>query len=83
MRGEVPWYAKPKHPKIDVPVGVTSSEGKTNITLGNILDSKDDDGSFAWMAYGISRAAWQTGKGEKLSEDFAKAYPGERPIDTA
>lgn len=76
-------YARSKnvtlaHPKIDVPVGLTSSEGKTNITLGNILGGKDDDGSFAWMAYGISRAAWQTGKGEKLSEDFAKAHPGEK-----
>jgi len=76
-------YAKVKnislaHPKIDVPVSLTSGEGKTNITLGNILDGKDDDGSFAWMAYGISRAAWQTGKGEKVSEDFAKAYPSEK-----
>ncbi|HLM61639.1 MAG TPA: hypothetical protein VK308_12610 [Pyrinomonadaceae bacterium] len=28
--------------------------------------------------YGISRALWQTDKEGKLSDKFAKAYPGER-----
>lgn len=76
-------YAKAKniglaHAKIKVPVDFESEEGKTNITLGNLLGGKEDDGSFAWMAYGISRATWQTGKDGKLSDDFVKAYPTEK-----
>ena len=65
------------HPKIDVPVNVSSSEnGNTSMTLG--MGEKTDDGAFAWTAYGLSRAAWQTGKDGKLSKDFSKAYPDEK-----
>ena len=67
------------HPKIVVPVEFSSSgEGNTKITLGNMMGGKDDDGSFAWTMYGISRAIWQTDKTGKLSEKFAAAYPSER-----
>ena len=65
------------HPKIDIPVDVSTSEnGNTNITLG--IGGKDDDGSSAWMMYGISRAVWKAGKDGKLSEQFSKAYPNEK-----
>jgi len=65
------------HPKIDIPVNVSSSEkGTTNITLG--MGDKTDDSSFAWTTYGLSRAAWQIGKDGKLSKDFSKAYPNEK-----
>lgn len=67
------------HPKITVPVDFSSSgKGETNITLGSLMGGKDDDGSVAWMMYGISRALWQTDKNGKLGEKFAKAYPNER-----
>lgn len=67
------------HPKIDIPVNVSSSgKGETNITLGNLLGGKDDDGSFAWTMYGLSRASWQNDKDGKLSKEFSKAYPNEK-----
>lgn len=68
--------AKLGHPRIDIPASVgTGENGNVNITLG--LGEKTDDGSFAWTVYGLSRAAWQTGK-EGLSKDFKKAYPNEK-----
>lgn len=69
------------HPKIDVPVNVSTAEnGNTNITLGidSLKNDDNDDGSFAWTVYGLSRAGWRTGKDGKLSADFAKAYPNEK-----
>jgi tetratricopeptide (TPR) repeat protein len=67
------------HAKVTVPVEFSAAgDGNTKITLGNMLGDKKDDGSFAWTVYGISRAAWQTGKDGKLSKDFAAAYPGEK-----
>ncbi len=65
------------HPKIEIPVEFsTSSDGNTKITLG--ISDKNDDGSFAWTTYGLSRAAWQTGKDGNLSKEFAKTYPNEK-----
>jgi tetratricopeptide (TPR) repeat protein len=65
------------HPKVDIPVNISSTgNGNTSITLG--IGDKTDDGSFAWTMYGISRAVWQTDKDGKLSESFSKAYPGEK-----
>lgn len=65
------------HPKIEIPVDFsTSSNGNAKITLG--MGDKNDDGSFAWTTYGLSRAAWQTGKDGNLSKEFAKAYPNEK-----
>ena len=63
------------HPKIDIPVGVgTGANGNININL-NIGGA--DDGSFAWTAYGLARAKWQSGK-TGLSETFKKAFPNEK-----
>ena len=70
---------KLSHPKIEIPVDFSSTgKGETNINLGNILGAKNDDGSFAWMMYGMSRATWQTEKDGKLSKEFAQAYPNEK-----
>ena len=64
------------HPFIDVPATIGKSDsGNTRITLG--AGDKTDDGSFAWMAYGLARAAWQDGK-DGLSDNFKKAYPNEK-----
>lgn len=63
------------HPFIDIPANVSvDTKGDTNITLG--LGDKSDDGSFAWMAYGLARAGWQSNK-NGLSDNFKKAYPNE------
>ena len=64
------------HPRIDVPANVGKADnGDTNITLG--IGDNTDDGSFAWMVYGIARASWQNGKNGELSDSFKKAYPNE------
>jgi tetratricopeptide (TPR) repeat protein len=64
------------HPLIDVPASIgKSGNGNTNITLG--VGERDDDGSFAWMAYGLARAGWQNGD-NGLSDNFKKAYPNEK-----
>jgi tetratricopeptide (TPR) repeat protein len=68
---------KLSHPKINIPVDFSASDGgNTKITLG--IGDKTDDGSSAWMMYGISRALWQTDKTGKLGEKFAKAHPNEK-----
>lgn len=47
---------KLSHPKIEIPVNFsTSGDGNAKITLG--MGDKNDDGSFAWTTYGLSRAA--------------------------
>jgi tetratricopeptide (TPR) repeat protein len=67
--------AKLGHPKIDVPASVgTAANGDINISIGS---GGTDDGSFAWTAYGMARATWQSGK-SGLSENFKKAFPGEK-----
>lgn len=64
------------NPDIKIPAGVSKgANGNTTITLGG-GDGKDD-GSFAWTAYGISRALWQPDKDGKLSDKFKQAYPSE------
>lgn len=58
------------HPKIDIPVTVTvNDKGDTNIGLDPAALGQDD-GSFAWIGYGLSRTAWR-------KEKFAKTYPKE------
>ena len=58
------------HPKIDIPVTVTvNGKGETNINLDPAALGQDD-GSFAWIGYGLSRTAWR-------KEKFAKTYPKE------
>jgi tetratricopeptide (TPR) repeat protein len=59
------------HPFIDVPATVGKS-GDITLDMGD----KSDDGSFAWTAYSLARAAWQDGK-NGLSDNFKKAYPNE------
>jgi tetratricopeptide (TPR) repeat protein len=59
------------HPKIDVPTSVTPlKDNKMTINISPDSLGKED-GSAAWMAYGISRAAWATSK-------FAKEFPNEK-----
>ena len=67
--------AKLGHPKIEIPASVgTGKNGNVNITLG--MGDDNGDGSFAWTAYGLSRATWQSNK-DGLGDDFKKAYPSE------
>lgn len=68
------------HPRIDIPANVTSNKpGEINITVDDLaLKGSDTDGSAAWMMYGIVRAGWMNKKEGALSEEFAKAYPGEK-----
>jgi len=64
------------HPKIDVPTDVTAKKpGEINITVED-LALKGNDGSAAWLMYGIVRSAWMNRK-DGRSERFAKAFPGE------
>jgi tetratricopeptide (TPR) repeat protein len=59
------------HPQIDVPTNVTPlKDNKMTINVNpGALDA--DDGSPAWMMYGLTRASWATQK-------FAKEFPGEK-----
>lgn len=67
------------HPSIEIPTNVSSSStGEINITLDESTLGKDkDDGSSAWMMYGLARASWMSGK-TGLSEKFAKQFPNEK-----
>jgi tetratricopeptide (TPR) repeat protein len=69
------------HPGIDIPSDVSSSKpGEVKITIDSLVLDKGnkDNGSAAWMMYGIERALWMSGKDGKLSEKFAKQYPNEK-----
>jgi len=60
------------HPKIDVPTDVSSSkEGEINITIDPSLFGNKEDGSTAWIVYGLTRANWR-------KEKFAKTFPQEK-----
>lgn len=60
------------HPKIEIPTGVSStSSGEVNITLDPSLLGGKEDGSSAWLMYGITRANWRKDK-------FAKTFPQEK-----
>ena len=66
------------HPPIDIPSGVTSNKpGEVNITIDPSALKNDDDGSAAWMMYGMIRALWLNKKDGSRSDEFAKAYPNE------
>lgn len=66
------------HPKVEIPADVTSKQpGEVNVTLDPSLFKGDDDGSVAWMTYGMVRASWMDKKEGGRSEKFAKAYPNE------
>jgi len=67
------------HPRIDIPSRVSSKKpGEVNITVDeSALKGSDNDGSAAWVMYGMVRALWPDKK-EGRSEEFAKAYPNEK-----
>ena len=66
------------HPRIDIPSNVTSNKpGEVNVTIDPSALKNDDDGSAAWMMYGMVRALWVNKKDGSRSDDFAKAYPNE------
>jgi tetratricopeptide (TPR) repeat protein len=66
------------HPKIDIPSNVTSNKpGEVNVNIDPSALKSDDDGSAAWMMYGMVRALWLNKKDGSRSDDFAKAYPNE------
>jgi tetratricopeptide (TPR) repeat protein len=60
------------HPEIDIPAVSFDEKGdpKININVGN-LPSGADDGSFAWISYGVTRSSWR-------KEKFAKTYGSEK-----
>lgn len=62
------------HPKIEVRSSFSEKDGKSTITLDPKAGEKTDDGSAAWVWYGMTRAAWTTNDHEK----FKKAYPAEK-----
>ncbi|MCA1592719.1 MAG: tetratricopeptide repeat protein, partial [Acidobacteria bacterium] len=60
------------HPRIEPQVSVSPlKDNKMTITVDPKSLEKKDDGTSAWLFYGIARAAWQT-------EKFAKEFPGEK-----
>ena len=61
------------HPKIDIPTDISFDEkGEAKINLdANTLLSGVNDGSFAWISYGVARSIWR-------KEKFAKTFPGEK-----
>ncbi|MGI9067035.1 MAG: tetratricopeptide repeat protein [Pyrinomonadaceae bacterium] len=67
------------HPRVDIPTNVTSKKpGEINITVDELaLKGSADDGSAAWMMYGIVHSAWMDRKDGVRSEKFARTYPNE------
>jgi tetratricopeptide (TPR) repeat protein len=66
------------HPRIDILSNATSTKpGETNITIDETALKGGDDGSGAWIMYGMSRALWSNQKDGSRSEKFARAYPSE------
>jgi tetratricopeptide (TPR) repeat protein len=64
------------HPRIDIPTAVSAGkDGNVNVTLdSSIAGNGEENGSSAWVMYGLARAGWQTSKG-KLGEKYAKQFP--------
>jgi tetratricopeptide (TPR) repeat protein len=59
------------HPPIEVPTSVTFDEkGNATVNLSPEGIKGKDDGSFAWVGYGLQRTLWR-------KERFAKTYPNE------
>ena len=67
------------HPKVDIPTNVSAKKpGEINITVNELaLKGSDNDGSAAWLMYGIIRSTWMDRKGGVRSEKFAKTFPNE------
>jgi tetratricopeptide (TPR) repeat protein len=67
------------HPKIDIPANAAASEkGGVTVTLDPRSLTGKNDGSAAWMMYGLIRAAWLLDSQGKLSEKFVRAHPSEK-----
>jgi hypothetical protein len=59
------------HPEIDIPTDVTFDEkGNANVKLDAGALSSTDDGSSAWLLYGVTRSTWR-------KEQFKKRFPAE------
>jgi tetratricopeptide (TPR) repeat protein len=66
------------HPRIEIPTNVTSNKpGETQITIDQSTLKGSDDGSSAWMMYGLVRASWLNKKDGSRSDEFTRAYPRE------
>lgn len=60
------------HPKIEVPTNVSSGDsGQVNINIDPKILGQKDDGSGAWLLYGMKRALWRT-------KNFAERFPNEK-----
>ena len=62
------------HPAIEVPARVSFDEkgdAKIDLDASALLSAKKDDGSFAWISYGLTRTAWR-------KEKFARTFPQEK-----
>jgi tetratricopeptide (TPR) repeat protein len=64
------------HPRIDIPTSISAGKnGNVNVTLDSSLAGNGgENGSSAWVIYGLARAGWQTSKG-KLGEKYVKQFP--------
>ena len=58
------------HVDIEIPAGFSAEGGKLTINLDPKAGAKDD-GTAAWLAYGLTRSLWHTQK-------FAKEFPAEK-----
>lgn len=61
------------HPEIDIPTNLSFDEkgnAKINLDSSALLAGKED-GSFAWISYGVARTNWRR-------EKFAKTFPAEK-----
>ncbi|HZS09823.1 MAG TPA: tetratricopeptide repeat protein [Blastocatellia bacterium] len=72
--GLIKWGQKYKvqlsHPRVETASSVSADKDKTTLTLDINMLGKND-GSDAWLGYGITRALW-------INEKFAKEYPNEK-----
>ncbi|HKO35550.1 MAG TPA: tetratricopeptide repeat protein [Pyrinomonadaceae bacterium] len=66
------------HPRVDVPSSIVSNKpGEAKITIDDSALKNSEDGSVAWIMYGMIRAQWVNKKDGGRSDEFAKAYPNE------
>lgn len=60
------------HPDIDIPTNVTFDEkGNAKVNLDASALIGKENGSFAWLSYGVTRTSWR-------KEKFAKTFPSEK-----
>jgi tetratricopeptide (TPR) repeat protein len=81
-KGLIQWAQRSQvtlaHPKIVVPTSISPTATGATITMDPSSMSGKNDGSAAWVVYGLIRAGWLPDKRGKLSDKFSKAYPGEK-----